>query len=164
MPRFLGWGLIGVLLIAGSAAGAAPATRPTTAAVLRNRYVDLVKSWAKDVQFTKGEESAMRAGKGVEELMTRGPDDPLARRIIAATEPSWDALAAVYPGKILDRTILGTWSDPKQPLGEFTEEFAIYWNGAIAANLVQGRHNTVVEFRIGRDGEQFGRVRKNFTS
>ena len=84
-----------------------------------------------------------------EDVMKRGPDDPLAKKIIAAGEPSWDALTAVYPGKILDRTVLGTWSDPTKPMGKYNDEFAIHWNGAIAANLTQERFNTVVEFRVG---------------
>ena len=128
------------------------------------RYIDLVRSWAKDVEFTPEESAAMQAGKQHEEVMRHGPDDPLAKQIIAAGEPSFDALAAVYPGKVLDRTVLGTWSDPKQPLGKYFNEFSIYWNGAIAANLTQGRHNTVVEFRVGPKAEAFGRVRKNYSS
>jgi hypothetical protein len=134
------------------------------ARALSERYVQLVNSWAKDVEFTPEEKAAMEAGKKVEDVMKRGPDDPLAKKIIAAGEPSWDALTAVYPGKILDRTILGTWSDPKSPMGKYNDEFAIYWNGAIAANITQERFNTVVEFRVGPRAESFGRVRKNFSS
>jgi hypothetical protein len=121
----------------------------------------------------------MRAGKKWEAIMTAGPDDPLAKKILAAGEPSFDALSSYYPGKILDRTILGSYSDPHQPAGEYNDEFAIYWNGAIAANLIKGRltdrpaesglpqpvaHNTAVEFRVGPDAELFGRVRKDYSS
>ena len=120
----------------------------------------------------------MREGRKVEELLNQGPDDPLGKQIRAAGEPSFDALAAVYPGKILDRTVLGTYSDPAAPLDGCNDEFTIYWNGAIAANLVRGRlsdgpgatgvsqigHNTIVEFRIGTDDEIFGRVRSRYSS
>ena len=119
----------------------------------------------------------MRAGKKWDLLMTAGPDDPLATKILAAGEPSYDAVSSYYPGKILDRTILGTYSDPRQPPGNYNDEFAIYWNGAIAANLIKGRltdrlgetgtqplaHNTTVEFRVGSDAELFGRIRKNYS-
>jgi hypothetical protein len=119
----------------------------------------------------------MREGKAREEIMDKGPDDPLGKKIRAAGEPSFDALAAVYPGKILDRTILGTYSDPDASLAGYHDEFAIYWNGAIAANLVKGRrtdgraeglvqlgHNTIVELRVGMDNEMFGRVRSRYSS
>jgi hypothetical protein len=128
------------------------------------RYLNLVQSWAKDVEFTPEESAAMEAGKKHEAVMKKGPDDPLAKEIMARGEPSWDALAAVYPGKVLDRTVLGTWSDPTQPMGKYNNEFAIYWNGAIAADLLPQRHNTVVEFKVGPNAEAFGRVRKNYTS
>src|SRR5205823_2823609 len=121
---------------------------------------------------------SMQSGKQWEALMTKGPDDPLAKKIIAAGEPSFEALASYYPGKVLDRTILGTYSDPHAALGDYNDEFAIYWNGAIAANLIKGRltnrmgatgvaplaHNTVVLFRVGADREIFGRVRTRYSS
>ncbi len=145
---------------------------------LKDRYLALTDSWAKEVVFTPEEEKSMREGKAREELMIKGPDDPLGKQIRAAGEPSFDALAAVYPGKILDRTILGTYSDPDSPLGGYNDEFAIYWNGAIAANLVKARrtdgrgetgvlqmaHNTVIEFRVGADDEIFGKVRSRYSS
>src|SRR4051794_15374625 len=108
-----------ILLLIGVSALAAdpkqPAPDPATVRQFHQRYIDLTNSWAKGIEFTPQETAAMSAGKQVEDLMKRGPDDPLAKRIIAAGEPSFDALAAAYPGKILDRTVLGTWSDPKQP-------------------------------------------------
>src|SRR5690348_12190141 len=151
---------------------------PTAARAFKNKYVALVDSWSNDVEFTRAEQAAMQEGKKWEPLLMKGPDDPLANRILAAGEPSFEAMASYYPGKILDRTVLGTWSNPNGPLGEFEDEFAIYWNGAIAANLLKGRltdrmgatntqplaFNTVVVFRVGPDGEMFGRVRKNYSS
>jgi hypothetical protein len=138
----------------------------------------LADSWAKDVVFTPEEERSMREGKDREELMITGPDDPLGKQIRVGGEPSFEVLAAVYPGKILDRTILGTYSDPDAPLNGYHDEFAIYWNGAIAANLVKGHrndgpgatgltqlgHNTVIEFRVGPNDELFGKARSRYSS
>ena len=153
-------------------------TDPAAARAFKNKYVAATDAWADAVEFTPAEQAAMRAGKKWEELLWNGPDDPLANRIIAAGEPSFDAMAAYYPGKILDRTVLGTWSDPHAPLGEYSDEFAIYWNGAIAANLLRGRltdrlgatgtqplaFNTVVLFRAGPAGEMFGQARQRYSS
>lgn len=151
---------------------------PAAAAAFKQKFVALTDSWVRDVEFTKAEISAMEAGKQWEPMMKDGPDDPLGRKVLAAGEPSFDALASLYPGKILDRTVLGTWSDPRQPLSEYSDEFAIYWNGAIACNLIKGRltdglgatgvspvaHNTVVMFRVGGEGHLFGRVRSQYSS
>jgi hypothetical protein len=153
-------------------------TDPATARAFKNKFAAMANSWADDVEFTEAEQRAMREGKKWEELMWTGPDDPLASKVLAAGEPSFEAMAALYPGKILDRTVLGTWSDPHAPLGDYTDEFAIYWNGAIAANMLRGRltdrfgatatqplaPNTVVLFRVGPNHEAFGRVRRNFSS
>jgi hypothetical protein len=159
-----------------------PAQSPTpirdvrTAEQLRRRYVELTDSWAK-VRFTDAEQAAMRQGKQWESIMTKGPDDPLARRVLAAGEPTYAALASLYPGKILDRTVLGSYSDPSQKTSGYDDEFAIYWNGAIAANLLKGEfvsesgnasvrpigHNTIVTFHIGTGGELFGTDRNHFT-
>jgi hypothetical protein len=120
----------------------------------------------------------MQAGTKWEPVMMQGPDDPLGKRILAAGEPSFHALTSYYPGKILDRTVLGTYSDPRQPMSDYSDEFAIYWNGAIACNLIKGRLtdrygatgvqplalNTVVSFRVGQNGEPFGRVRSRYSS
>jgi hypothetical protein len=148
------------------------------AAAVKQRYVALTDSWVREVEFTPAEIAAMQTGKQWEPLMMQGPDDPHGRKVLAVGEPSFDAMAAIYPGKILDRTILGTWSDPRQPLSEYSDEFAIYWNGAIACNLIKGRlrdgtgatgvaplaHNTVVLFRVGKEGHLFGRVRSQYSS
>ncbi len=157
---------------------AADITDPVVARAFKDKYVAMTDAWADDVQFTPAELAAMRDGKKWESLMWRGPDDPLANKIIAAGEPSYKAMASYYPGKILDRTVLGTWSDPRKPLGEYTDEFAIYWNGAITANLFRGQltdrfgttsgqplaPNTIVLFRVGPNAEMFGRVRKAYSS
>lgn len=154
------------------------ANDPAKGREFKARYVALTDSWARDIEFTPEEQAAMNAGKQVEDRLMKGPDDPLARGVLAAGEPSWSSVSAVYPGKILDRTVLGTYSDPRQPLGSHFNEFSIYWNGAIAANLIHGRltnamgatgtlplaHNTVVEFRVGPKADLPGRVRKNYTS
>jgi len=151
---------------------------PEIASARRAQYLALTDSWARDVEFTPAEKAAMQAGRKWEPLMMKGPGDPLAKRILAAGEPSYDAVASLYPGKILDRTILGTFSDPRQPISEYSDEFAIYWNGAIACNLIKGRfkdhnggttiqpvaHNTIVVFKVGREEEPFGRVRSRYSS
>jgi hypothetical protein len=156
----------------------APITDPAAARAFKNKFAAMADSWADGVEFTEAEQRAMRDGKNWEALMMTGPDDPLSNRVLAAGEPSFDAMAALYPGKILDRTVLGTWSDPHAPLGDFTDEFAIYWNGAIACNLLRGRitdrfgatatqplaPNTIVTFRVGPNREAFGRVRRNYSS
>src|SRR4051812_18515145 len=116
-------------------------TNAAEARAFRTRYVELTDSWAKDIVFTPDEERLMREGKAREELLEKGPDDPLGKEIRAAGEPSFQALARVYPGKILDRTILGAYSEPSASLNGYHDEFAIYWNGAIAANLVRGRRS-----------------------
>jgi hypothetical protein len=153
-------------------------TDPEVSSALKKSYLALTDSWAKDIEFTSAEIAAMEAGKKWESVMMQGPDDPLGKRILAAGEPSFEALAAYYPGKILDRTVLGTYSDPRRPMGDYPDEFTIYWNGAIACNLIKGRltdrygatgvqpvaHNTVILFRVGANGEQFGRVRSRYSS
>jgi adhesin HecA-like repeat protein len=151
---------------------------PAVSRAVKDRYLALTDSWVREIEFTPGEIAAMEAGKQWEAVMRQGPDDPLGKRILAVGEPSFDALTSYYPGKILDRTILGTYSDPHGPLGNYADEFTIYWNGAIACNLRKGRltdrygatgvqplaHNTVVLFRVGPNGEQFGRVRSRYSS
>ena len=88
---------------------------PATARAFKDKYIGTTDAWVDSVEFTPAEQAAMQAGKKWEELLWNGPDDPLAKRVIAAGEPSFDAMAAYYPGKILDRTVLGTWSDPHAP-------------------------------------------------
>src|SRR5437868_4216216 len=79
------------------------------ARAFRNRYLALTDGWAKETVFTTQEIKAMQDGKSRDELLDKGPDDPLGKQIRQAGEPSYEALSAVYPGKILDRTVLGTY-------------------------------------------------------
>src|SRR6202023_3342408 len=157
---------------------AASLSDPATARAFKEKYIATTDAWVNEVEFTPAEKAAMQAGKKWEELLWNGPDDPLSKRIMAAGGPSFDAMAADYPGKILDRTVLGTWCDTHAPLGEYNDEFAIYWNGAIAAILLRGRltdrlgatgtqplaFNTIVLFRAGPRGEIFGQVRARSSS
>src|SRR5262245_28842704 len=112
-------------------------TDPEQSRAFKQKYVALTDSWIKSIEFKPAEQAAMQAGKNWEALMTAGPDDPLAKKILAAGEPTYEAISSYYPGKILDRTVLGSYSDPQQPAGGYHDEFAIYWNGAIAANLIK---------------------------
>ena len=168
-----------LLAVSACAADLASITSdPAKGRAFKDRYVALTESWLEGIEFTPQEAVSMREGKQHEAAMRKGPDDPLAKRILAAGEPSYAALTAAYPGKILDRTVLGTYSSPRQPLGKYNDEFSIYWNGAIACNLIKGKltdnlgatgvmplaHNTVVEFRVGTDNELPGRVRRNYSN
>ncbi len=132
---------------------------------LKRKYIELTESWTHGVTFKAQEQRAMEAGRRVEALMTSGLDDPLAKKILAGGEPSFEALAAAYPGKVLDRTLLGTYSDPRVR-NTFDNEFAIWWNGAISADLRKGQlngavqplaNNTNIVFRVGAAAEMFGR-------
>ncbi len=141
------------------AALAAPVAAQLTgrAQELNRKYLALTESWTRGVRFTEAERQAMERGRESEKLMWDGLDDPLARRARAGGEPSLEALAALYPGKILDRTLLGTWSDPSQDPSRLDNEFYYWWNGAISANLNgQAAHNTNIVFRVGADAEMFG--------
>ena len=84
-------------------AGPKMITDPAAARAFKNRFAAMADSWADGVEFTDAEQRAMSEGKKWEDLMWRGPDDPLANKVLAAGEPSFDAMAAYYPGKILDR-------------------------------------------------------------
>jgi len=144
---------------------------------LRELYFTRTESWAKSAVLTPEEQSAMSAGLQWERLMAKGPDDPLAKKVLAAGEPSYQSVSAWYPGKVLDRTLLGTYSDPTKPLGPYENEFTIWWNGAISADLFFGpmadrwgetsvpaiAHNTNVLFRVGADADMYGRVGTRFT-
>src|SRR6185436_1675732 len=105
---------------------------------VKERYLALARGWAEESILTRSEQEAMARGRDVEGLMMSGRDDPLARRVLAAGEPSFDALAALYPGKVLDRTVLGSWSDPRAPLRDQENEFVVWWNGAVSADLMEG--------------------------
>ena len=97
-------------------------TDPAQSRAFKQKYVALTDSWVASIEFTRAEQAAMQAGKKWEGLMTAGPDDPLAKKILAAGEPSYDALSSYYPGKILDRTVLGTYTDPHQPADGYHDE------------------------------------------
>jgi len=163
-------------LVAWLPAWAAPAGRviqdQATAARLERDYLRLTDSWVEGVTFQRAERQAMERGRRWESLMTRGLDDPLARKILAAGEPSFQALASSYPGKVLDRAIVGSYSDPGGKPGESDEEFVVWWNGAVSANLLRGRlsgatrpvaHNTNFLFRVGPGAEMFGRSGEQFS-
>ncbi len=116
---------------------------------LRQKFLALTEGWTRGVVFTPAEQQAMDRGRQQEKLMWEGLDDPLARRILAAGEPSFEALAAAYPGKILDRAVLGAFGE--------NEEFVVWWNGAVSANLrPAAAYITNLLFRVGAEAEMFG--------
>lgn len=169
MPRRL---LVLVPLAAALALALAPAPRAlqeNVDAPLRHKYLALTRGWARQAVLTAAERQAMERGRPHERRMTEGMDDPLAREILASGEPSFEAFASRYPGKVLDRTVLGSYSDPHAKTVAPSEEFLIWWNGAISANLVKGPsrtsanvqalgHNTNILFRVGPDADMFGRM------
>src|ERR1051325_4455524 len=61
---------------------------PAASREFKARYVALTDSWERATEFSPAEEAAMQAGKKWEALMMQGPDDPLAKKILAAGEPS----------------------------------------------------------------------------
>ncbi|HEX5282504.1 MAG TPA: hypothetical protein VFW30_00150 [Bryocella sp.] len=114
----------------------------------------------------------MAEGRQREGLMANSLDDPLADAVLAKGEPSFAALAALYPGKVLDRTVLGSYSDPNTPVTGSNEEFVVWWNGAISANLITEQvgnntrsvaENTNILFRVGPRGEMFGKEGTRFS-
>ncbi|MGH9523323.1 MAG: hypothetical protein ACRD3E_12420 [Terriglobales bacterium] len=134
---------------------------------LRQRYLALTRGWAEQAVFTPTEERAMQEGRTREETMTNSLTDVLGDQVLAKGEPSYAALAALYPGKILDRSLLGSYSDPTAPPSGSKEEFVIWWNGAISSNLLYRQNgnnrqpmaeNTNVLFRVGRTAEMFGKM------
>ena len=149
----------------------AAAQSPLSNVELRRRYLDLTHGWAREAVFTRAEAEAMEKGKQYEDAMYHSLDDVLARKTLAAGEPSWESLTQWYPGKILDRAVLGTYSDPSRPLGKYENEFTYWWNGAISANLLPGlvppaglpAANTNVLFRVGSSAEMFGRDGERFS-
>lgn len=164
--------LVLIPVAAALALALAPAPRALQEDVdapLRQKYLALTRGWAQQAVLTAAERQAMERGRPRERLMTDGLDDPLAREILSRGEPSFDALAAAYPGKVLDRTLLGSYSDPPAEAVAPSEEFVIWWNGAISANLVKGPsrtspriqalgNNTNILFRVGPDADMFGRM------
>ncbi len=165
------------LLLALPAIAQKPAilTDAAEAGRLGRDYLELTRRWGKDAVFTSAETTAMERGRQYEKEMTEGLDDPLGKRILALGEPDFDKAASFYPGKILDRTVLGGYSDSRRPglPGDGADdEFAVWWNGAMGANLIRHKvpattlqvaHNTNIAFRVGEAAEMFGRVRAEGT-
>ena len=142
------------------------------AKALKDKYLALTRGWAEEAVFTPAEERAMQEGRKREQLMTNSLNDALADKVLAQGEPSFAALAALYPGKILDRTVLGSYSDPAAPAAGSNEEFVLWWNGAISANLFSRQldnavrpvaENTNILFRVGPEREMFGRLGTHYT-
>src|SRR6185312_11917953 len=142
------------------------------AKALRNKYLALTRGWAEEAVFTPTEERAMEEGRKREHLMTNSLNDALADKVLAQGEPSFAALAALYPGKILDRTVLGSYSDPTAPATGSNEEFVLWWNGAISANLFSRQldnalrpvaESTNILFRVGPGAEMFGKAGAHYT-
>jgi hypothetical protein len=168
------WGacLSGVFFSFSLTQGDFPIRDEKSATEIKQRFVALTDGWAKEAVFTKSEQEAMQRGRQWETLMTTGLDDPLARKILDAGEPSYDALAGYYPGKILDRTVLGSYSDPRGKTSGSGNEFVVWWNGAVSAHLIEGRQpagmrmiaaNTNVVFRVGTSAEMFGKYGESYS-
>ncbi len=146
-----------------------PVSDPEVARSLKQKFIAMTDAWARAMALTAGERAAMNAGRKWEALMMRGPDDPLARRILASGEPSFASVSSYYPGKVLDRTVLGSFNGD--------EEFAIWWNGAISADLFKGpltdrlgatgvnpvAYNTSIVFRVGPEAEMYGSRGESFS-
>lgn len=174
----LNWRSGCLALAAAVALATAPApgrTQEDVSAALRQKYLALTRGWARDAVLSPSEARAVDAGRQRERLMTEGLDDPLAQEILGRGEPSFDALASAYPGKVLDRTVLGSYSDPRAGDAGTSDEFVVWWNGAISANLVKGpsaadpkriqtlAENTNILFRVGPSAEMFGRVGERYS-
>src|SRR5258708_30783644 len=102
MPRFLSFGLTPAGLYAADSSPVVP--DQAVARALKQKYVALTNSWVNSIVFTPAEQAAMQNGKQWEAVMNAGPDDPLAKKIMAAGEPSYEALRSYYPDRVLDRT------------------------------------------------------------
>jgi hypothetical protein len=133
---------------------------------IKDRYLALTSGWAEGVQFTAAERAAMEHGRQYEKEMMEGLDDPLAKRVLALGEPSWETVARFYPAKLLDRTVLGGFGAGGH------DEFAVWWNCAIAADIVRRKmpattitvaYNTNIVFRIGERAEMFGLHRDGYS-
>lgn len=160
------------VLTVGAAQTSLGSAQQDAAKALKDRYFALTRGWAQEAVFTAAEERAMEEGRKREELMINSMNDALADEVLAKGEPSFAALAALYPGKILDRTVLGSYSDPSSPATGSNEEFVLWWNGAISANLVSRQvdnvsrfvaENTNILFRVGPEAEMFGKVGTRYT-
>src|SRR2546425_1579865 len=145
------------------------------ATALKQKYLQVTDGWANDAVFTAAEETAMEEGKRWENLMMAGKDDPIFERILQAGEASYNALISYYPGKILDRAVLGSYSDPNREAPETDgsdDEFVVWWNGALSAHLLKGKlasniqpvaENTNVLFRVGPSAEMFGKDGEHYS-
>ncbi len=145
------------------------------AIAFKQRYLTVTDAWADEAVFTAGEQRAMEQGQHWENLMMTGKDDPVAQKIIRAGEPAYNALTSYYPGKILDRAVLGSYSDPNREspaTNGSDDEFVVWWNGALSAHLRKGRltanvqpiaENTNVLFRVGPSAEMFGKHGEHFS-
>lgn len=141
------------------------------AAKRKQRYLELTEGWAREMELTRAEQQVTDTGRQLEPELMNDLEDRLASRVMTSGEPSFEAFAATYPGKVLDRTVLGTYSDPRQP-NPYSDEFVIWFNGAISANLQladlgearQGAAcNTNVVFRIGPHAEMYGKAGGQFS-
>lgn len=163
--------VVTALSLAPAQTAPAPAGQDNAKA-LKDRYLALTRGWAEEAVFTPAEQRAMEEGRKREQLMTNSLNDALADEVLARGEPSFAALAALYPGKILDRTVLGSYSEPTAPAGGSNEEFVLWWNGAISANLLSRQvdnalrpvaENTNILFRVGPKAEMFGKAGAHYT-
>ncbi|MBM3735202.1 MAG: hypothetical protein FJW39_05385 [Acidobacteria bacterium] len=132
---------------------------------LKQRYLAMTRSWTEGVQFTGAELQAMERGKSVEKEMMESPADVMAQRVKAMGEPSWERVTALYPGKLLDRTVLGGFPGD--------DEFSVWWNCAISARIIRHKvpattltvaYDTTVVFRTGEQAEMFGIARDGYSS
>ena len=167
MILYLLFTLVLAALTLAPAQTASNPVRQDDAKALKDKYLALTRGWAEEAVFTAAEERAMEEGRKREPLMTSSLNDALADEVLARGEPSFAALAALYPGKILDRTVLGSYSEPTAPAIGSNEEFVLWWNGAISANLFSRQvdnalrpvaENTNILFRVGPEAEMFGKA------
>lgn len=175
---YAGW-LVSVLLVSIGPSGRASQGMPRlefnderTSAALQEKFLALTDGWALEAVLKRSEKEAMERGRRWESLMITGLDDPVALKILESGEPSYEALASYYPGKVLDRTVLGTYSDPQSNPNVNHNEFIIWWNGALSAHLVEGTvrgvrrpiaANTNLVFRVGPSAEMFGKQGEAFS-
>jgi hypothetical protein len=145
------------------------------AAALEARYREMTRSWIKEVRFSAAEKSAMEHGRQYDREMDAALEDVMAGRVLALGEPSWDTVTRFYPGKVLDRTILGAFSDSRrdQPAGAGPDdEFSVWWNCAISSDIIRHRvpatvltvaYNTTTTLGVGKDAEMLGVERESYS-
>ena len=157
-----------IAALLGSPKGSGDLLRDEKAArSLKEKFLQITSDWTRDVVFKKSEQTAMEQGKQWEDLMMKGLNDPASQKLLLRGEPSFASVESSYPGKVLDRAVLGTYSSPDRPPREdgSDNEFMVWWNGAISANLLKGKlgpnvqplaENTNIVFRVGASAEMFG--------